>query len=158
MLLEWIQMQGLTLWLITVVSLALFVGTLLAIPVFVRRIPVDYLTRAQLPPDRFHRSQSAGRFLSRILRNLLGVMCIMAGVLMLVLPGQGLITILVGIMLVDFPGKFRLERRFLLQPTVFRSINWMRAQVNQPALHVPERDVPARGKATPLPERDNFQL
>jgi hypothetical protein len=158
MLLEWIQMQGFTLWLIAVVSLALFVGTLFAIPVFVRRIPVDYLTRAQPPSDRFHRSPSVGRFVSRIFKNLLGVMCITAGVVMLVLPGQGLITILVGIMLVDFPGKLRLERRFLLQPTVFRSINWMRAQVNQPALHVPERDVPARGKATPLPERDNFQL
>lgn len=151
---EWIQTQGLTPWLIVGGVLTAFVGSLLVIPLFVRRIPVDYLMRDSLPPAHFNRSQSAGRFLGRILKNLLGATCMVAGLAMLVLPGQGLITILVGIMLLDFPGKFTLERRFMLQPTVLRAINWIRAQANQPALLVPKRDTTARGNTARRPEHD----
>lgn len=136
MLSEWLQAHGILVGAFAIISLAAFVGTLIAIPLFVRNIPVDYLTREQPPPTE-GLSQSPVRFLSAILRNLLGLLCILVGLAMLVLPGQGLLTILVGVMLVDFPGKFTLERRLMLQPTVFRAINWMRAKTRKPALEAP---------------------
>jgi len=57
---------------------------------------------------------------------------------MLLLPGQGFITILIGIMLLNFPGKLSLELRIVQQPPVFRAINWMRARANQPSLQIPK--------------------
>jgi len=53
---------------------------------------------------------------------------------MLVLPGQGLLTILFGIALLDFPGKYRLERRIVSYPKVLNSINWIRKKANKKPL------------------------
>ena len=59
---------------------------------------------------------------------------------MLVLPGQGILTILIGLSLVEFPGKRRLEAKLVGQATVLSTINKMRAKFNKPPLILaPER-------------------
>jgi hypothetical protein len=73
----------------------------------------------------------------RLGKNLLGILIVLAGVAMLLLPGQGILTILIGLMLLDLPGKRRLERRLVQQPSVWRAINWMRAKAHKPALEWP---------------------
>ncbi len=73
-----------------------------------------------------------------VLKNLLGVALVGAGIVMLVLPGQGILTILIGVMLMDFPGKYALEKRLVSRPTVMRSLNWMRAKANRPPFLEPE--------------------
>jgi drug/metabolite transporter (DMT)-like permease len=74
-----------------------------------------------------------------MLKNLLGIIFILAGVAMLILPGQGILTILLGIMLMNFPGKHTLERRIVQQPAVLRAINWMRTKANHPELKLPNQ-------------------
>jgi len=56
--------------------------------------------------------------------------------LMLVLPGQGLLTIFVGLMLLDFPGKYQVERRAVSYKPILRSINWLRQRVGRDPLRV----------------------
>jgi hypothetical protein len=56
---------------------------------------------------------------------------------MLLVPGQGLLTIAVGLMLVDFPGKFRFERWLAVRPPVWRSINWLRKRAGRGPLERP---------------------
>jgi hypothetical protein len=67
-------------------------------------------------------------------KNLLGYILIAAGIVMLVLPGQGTLTILIGILLVDFPGKYRLERWVVGRGPVLQSINWFRRRAGRPPL------------------------
>ena len=55
-------------------------------------------------------------------------------ILMLVLPGQGLLTILVGLMLSDYPGKFKLRKRIIKTNLVLKTINWYRTKSNIPPL------------------------
>jgi len=57
-----------------------------------------------------------------------------AGIIMLVLPGQGIFTILIGIMLLNFPGKYRLERWIVARRPVLRSINWLRRRAGRAPL------------------------
>jgi len=64
---------------------------------------------------------------------------------MLLLPGQGLITILIGIMMLNFPGKLAMERRIVQQPTVLRAINWIRAKAARPVLQIHELSLIERG-------------
>ena len=45
---------------------------------------------------------------------------------MLITPGQGILTIIVGILLGDFPGKLRFERWLIAQAPVKQSLNWIR--------------------------------
>jgi hypothetical protein len=66
----------------------------------------------------------------------IGFVLLAAGIAMLVLPGQGILTMLIGISLVDFPGKRQLERKLIGQPAVLNAINKMRQRFGQPPLTV----------------------
>ena len=55
---------------------------------------------------------------------------------MLVLPGQGLFTIIIGLMLSNYPGKYFIERKFIALPSVLKTINWLRKKSNKPPLEV----------------------
>ena len=132
MLPEWLSDYETALWWLGALSVVCFIGTLIAIPMLVARIPVDYFTRHREPPGPIWRSVS--NLPSVVARNTLGVILILAGIAMLVLPGQGVLTILLGLMLMNFPGKHNLERQIIEQPTVLRAINWMRAKSNTPPL------------------------
>jgi hypothetical protein len=63
-----------------------------------------------------------------------GVIFILGGLAMLVLPGQGLLTIVIGVSLLDFPGKRVLERRLLSRPMVLQAINRLRQRFGRPPL------------------------
>jgi preprotein translocase subunit SecY len=110
---------------LVVFSIVAVVASVVLVPRFLAQLPVDYL-----------RSE-AGQTLSmpmRILRNLLGIVLVLLGIAMLLLPGQGLLTLLVGVLLVDFPGKHRLVVRALSRPKVLALVNKLRAHRGSPPL------------------------
>jgi hypothetical protein len=72
----------------------------------------------------------------RVLRNALGVLLVLLGLAMLVLPGQGLLTLAVGLMLVDFPGKHQLVVKLLSRPKVLGVVNKLRARHQAEPLRV----------------------
>lgn len=55
---------------------------------------------------------------------------------MLVLPGQGILTILIGLGIMNFPGKFAVERWFVERKGVMFSINWIRQKTKHPPLQL----------------------
>jgi hypothetical protein len=118
----------------------MFVGTLVAVPLVVARLPADYFTQAHPPAPA-----TGAHRLVRLGKNLLGLVIVLVGVAMLVLPGQGILTILIGLLLLDFPGKRRLERRLVQQPSIWRALNWMRAKAHQPVLERPPGETSTPG-------------
>ena len=62
---------------------------------------------------------------------IVGVSFLLIGLVMLVLPGQGLITILIGISLLPFPGKNKMEKNILSRKSVRSSLNWIRIKANK---------------------------
>jgi|TARA_B100001559_G_scaffold133068_1_gene111885 hypothetical protein len=74
--------------------------------------------------------------LSIIIKNILGYALIIGGILMLVLPGQGLFTIMIGLMLSNYPGKYFIEKRFIAIPSVLKTINWLRKKSDKPPLEI----------------------
>lgn len=117
-------------WLygLATVSLIFLVLSVLLIPYLVARIPADYflLTNMQATP----KSYSWRLIIWLLIRNLIGVLLILAGVAMLVLPGQGILTILAGLFIAKFPGKYKLERYIVCKPMVINSLNWIRRRQN----------------------------
>jgi hypothetical protein len=75
-----------------------------------------------------------------ILKNAFGAVLVLAGIAMLVLPGQGLLAILVGVMLANFPGKYALERRIISRPTVSKAVNRIRKMAGRPPLDIPAEE------------------
>jgi hypothetical protein len=69
-----------------------------------------------------------------ILKNVVGAVFLFAGFLMLFLPGQGVLTMLIGISMLDFPGKRKIEAKLIGQPTILGVINTMRRKYAKPPL------------------------
>jgi len=124
-------------WL-TGFSVVLFLGSLLAIPWLVARIPTDYFLPRSEGGNELRLKHPVASLIWRLLKNLLGGVLLLAGVLMLILPGQGLLTILLGIMLIDFPGKQRLELLIIRRPAIYRVISWIRRRSGRDELQYPE--------------------
>ena len=124
-----------------------FVGTLIVIPLLVVRIPTNYFIRKQ---QHLHlKNLSIARILLLIAKNITGLIFILAGIAMLVLPGQGVLTILLGIMLTNFPGKATFELQIVRQPNVLKAINWIRTRSNRPDLIVTHPETTADTDHTP---------
>lgn len=138
---RWIHAHETGLWWLGIGSAIAFVGILMAVPLWIARLPRDYFARESKSVSESASSWKRGlRSLRVIVRNMVGAVLIIAGLAMLVLPGQGILTILVGLMMTDFPGKRRVERRLIRRPAVARAINWIREKANRPPLEVPAND------------------
>jgi small-conductance mechanosensitive channel len=124
------------LWWVTGGSLLTLLLVLLAVPWVVARLPADYFVA-----ERRRRADESERAwhhpLLNILRNLLGAVLALLGLLMLLTPGQGLLTLLAGLLLMNFPCKYRLERWLVQRPGVFSGLNWLRGKVGKAAFEPP---------------------
>ena len=69
-----------------------------------------------------------------IIKNSIGLVLILFGILMLILPGQGVLTIITGLIFLDYPGKFRFERSLVRNKLILNSMNWIRRKLNKPDL------------------------
>ncbi len=138
---EWLKSllpEGWTAWHVAAAGVAVAV-----VSAVVSVVVIGYVV-AQLPPDYFVNPAARGpsqrhpvlRVLFAIVRNLCGWLLIGLGVLMSLpgIPGQGVLTILMGVMLVDFPGKRAAERWLLTRRGVLGGVNRLRAQLGKPPL------------------------
>ncbi len=120
-------------------SVVAFVVTLLVIPVLVINMPSSYFLDS--PPDAtsWHSRHPMIRVAVRFAKNILGILFVLAGIAMLVLPGQGILTLLIGLTLLDFPHKRDLELRIVRQRPVLWLINRMRNKAGREPLVLPQR-------------------
>jgi len=121
-------------------ALALWLGatalTLAVATMVVLRLPVTYFSE----DDAAHAARAASWRSPRGLgRNALGVILILLGVLLSVpgVPGQGLLMVLIGLMLVDFPGRRRVEKALARRPGILATVNRLRARFGRPPLLPP---------------------
>ena len=135
------QIDERLLWWLASLSLVLFVGTLAVVPWLVARIPPDYFVLERRGRRVLFADRPLLRMIALAIGNVLGVILILAGIAMLVLPGQGILTIVMGILLSSFPGKYRLERWIVSFQTVRRMIDVLRRRAGrEPLLFLDEID------------------
>ena len=130
---------GLITWQSVLVGVLVFVASFtvsLAIVSFIMvKIPEDYFHKDR-PRDLWSDKHPVIRYLGIIGKNLLGVVLVLVGILLSLpgVPGQGFLTILLGIMLLDFPGKRKLEHKIVSRPQVLETINKLRDKFGKPKL------------------------
>lgn len=107
-------------------SLLLLIGTIFLVPWLLARLPSDYFHNPHHIPLESLLTRPALRVVLLILKNCLGLILFLAGLSMLLLPGQGLLTLLVAVMLLDFPGKFALKKRIISVPRIQKTANHFR--------------------------------
>ena len=111
-------------------SFVILVFSALSIGFFIKKIPYDYFLKNERGITHYKNHSPIFWIIILVLKNIIGYCLILGGILMLVLPGQGLLTILVGLMLSDYPGKFKLEKRIIKTKLILKTINWYRAKSN----------------------------
>jgi len=125
--------------LLGAISVLVFVASLLTLPWLACRIPADYFTHRYRHPSAWHWQHPVLRLLLLLGKNLLGLMLLISGIIMLLTPGQGLLTIAMGVLLLDYPGKYQLERKLIARPLILRGINWLRSKRQHPPLKIEDR-------------------
>lgn len=133
-LLAWTKEHPAWIWGSMILSVALFAAAVLFAPRMVSRLPADFLVDER---RREPWPSSISGVVVWSLRNLVGLALLMAGVLMLVLPGQGVLSIVAALFLMTFPGKLRLKRWVLRQRSVLRAVNALRGRHGAPPLQDP---------------------
>lgn len=135
-----IHIPGLPVWAsVLVIAMAMAAVSIVVTAIALIYIPSDYFTDAAAH-RKVHYQHPIIRWAVRILRNILGWFLIALGIVLSFpgVPGQGLLTILLGVMLAEFPGKRRLEMKLIRMDRVRTAVDRLRARFGQPPLQVDE--------------------
>ena len=123
---EWLGVS-LAIWFVSIVV------TVVAVRYYLTWLPPDFFAKEHRPFDAWRQAHPL-MWMLFILKNVLGVLLLIAGIVMLVAPGPGLLAILISLAMLDLPGKRALERRILARPLVASVVNRMRAKAGQAPL------------------------
>lgn len=125
--------KDLIIWL-GLISMVIFFFSLLSIKWLVGMIPEDYFIRNGASKTKSN--NPVLWYFVLIFKNLFGYALIFGGIMMLILPGQGLFTIIIGLLLSNYPGKYKIEKKVIGIPSVLKSINWLRKKTNKPPIKI----------------------
>jgi len=137
---QWVRLrehEDLFAW-IAAVSLATLVVSALAVPFLIRRMPSDYFLEHSTGAEWMKRQHPFLRLTLLLLKNLLGAILVIGGLIMFVTPGQGILTLVVGLLLISFPGKRRFEVWLVKRKPIHRAIDWIRRRGGRPPIELPE--------------------
>jgi hypothetical protein len=127
------------IWLVAGSLLTLVIGCVIG-PWMILRLPADYFTYRRRQAVRATRRHPLVHLLMTSTKNLIGAILVVAGLCLFFLPGQGLITLLAGLVVMNYPGKFRLERWLVLRPRVLPALNWLRRRYGREPLQEPDEE------------------
>ena len=127
----WLSEQA-TMGTTVAAAVVLLVLSVLLASGVVMLLPADYFSRSRRNALTPSPRNSLLWIVIMVAKNALGFALLAAGVLMLFLPGQGVLTIVVGLLLMNFPGKYRLERWAVTRPGVLSLLNRCRLSLGKP--------------------------
>jgi len=120
----------------TIAAIIGSVASMILVPWIIVQIPPDYFTHPKRQHYLWEGQPPVIRWIFIFLKNVLGMLFLIAGIVMLFLPGQGILTIIVGLMLTDFPYKYKVEIWIIRHPSILRSINWLRKKAKRDPLKI----------------------
>ena len=115
--------------LVGIISTIVFIVSIALMPYLLGLIDVHYFVNL---PERALPINSLPQLLLIIIKSVLGFVLLIAGIIMLLTPGQGVICILLALFLMEFPGKHKLELKLIHHQPTFKTLNWLRAKAGKP--------------------------
>jgi hypothetical protein len=115
----------------TLIGLVGLLGSLIVVPWLLIKIPSDYFVAEKREKCPWGNCPPIIRLLLLVIKNIIGVVLILSGIIMLFIPGQGILTIMAGIVLMDFPYKYKIMRKIIKNSNILRFINKLREKANQ---------------------------
>ena len=125
----WLENNSYILFYLGIISVLIFIFSIVGLRLFIIAIPSDYFINKKRVSALRDSSILLWVFY-KIFKNIIGYIFIAIGLLALVLPGQGILMILIGLMMSDYPKKFDLEKKIIKINTVRKGVNWIRVKSN----------------------------
>lgn len=119
-------------------SLGTLIVSFITVPVVIRRMPHDYFLETSEGAEAIRKQHPVLRISFLILKNLLGSILVLGGLIMFVTPGQGVLTLVIGLLLMNFPGKRWLEIRLIRLKPLKRAVDWMRHRAGSRPIELPD--------------------
>lgn len=131
----WLAQHSGAIAVIAPISFLLLLASVLATPWVLAKLPANYFSK---PPSV--KPLSVGRLVMSVIKTILGIIIVLTGMVLMVTPGPGLVCLVLGLVLCEFPGKHSLLRRVIRQPSVFSTLNWLRKKASKPPFLLPAAD------------------
>ena len=137
-IISWSSMNSDLIFLLGSLSIFILIISVFMMVLIISFLPEDYFKseNRNLISSVQNSRYPLLKLLVLITKNFFGILLLLSGILMLVLPGQGILTIITGLVFMDYPGKYKFERKLLRQKGVINSINWIRSRLSKPLLKV----------------------
>ena len=137
-IISWSSMNSDLLFLLGSLSIFILIISVFMMVLIISFLPEDYFKseNRNLISSVQNSRYPLLKLLVLITKNFFGILLLLSGILMLVLPGQGILTIITGLVFMDYPGKYKFERNLLKQKGVINSINWIRSRLSKPPLKI----------------------
>ena len=137
-IISWLSMNSDLLFLLGSLSIFILIISVFMMVLIISFLPEDYFKseNRNLISSVQNSRYPLLKLLVLITKNFFGVLLLLSGILMLVLPGQGILTIITSLVFMDYPGKYKFERKLLRQKGVINSINWIRSRLSKPSLKI----------------------
>lgn len=136
---HWMEVNRDWLSWLGIASFTMVILSLIVVPLLVIRMQEDYFLENRNPRKSLKKQHPVLRMTGLIAKNLTGGLLVISGVLLSLplVPGQGLLTVLIGLAIMDFPGKRRLEIWLVKRKPVAWAIRKLREKANRPPLFLP---------------------
>lgn len=126
------------IWIITIITISTFIGSIVIIPLVIINLSPEYFRERH--HSMYQYKHPLIRYFVLFLKNILGYILLILGFIMLFIPGQGLLSITLGLFLINFPGKKKLERKFFSYPKINHVINTIRRKAGKEPIHFTENN------------------
>lgn len=136
-LMEWAAANNKLIAVAAMVGGALFAGTAAAVPFLINMLPADYFMKEKRARQMKSVCGAAFSIIIIIIKNLAGIILFAAGFALLFMPGQGLLTIFISLVLLDFPGKWKMQKRLIRNRKISAAVNWVRKKGGKEEIQVP---------------------
>ena len=123
-----------------IITAAFFIGTALSVPFLINLLPSDYFMKENRRESFDSIASRLFFYLVFIIKNTAGIILFFCGFILLFMPGQGLLTILLSLVLLDFPGKWKLQKKLIRRKKVSAAVNWIRRRGGKPEIAIPGDD------------------
>jgi len=131
---DWLKEHTSLLKYAGLISLITFFGTILLMGILILIIPTDYFSNPKRRKSYLITRRPLLGIVLLTVKNLIGLIFLIVGFLLLFMPGQGVLTILIGVVLMNFPGKYRIERKLVQRPGILQGINKIRGKFHRPQI------------------------
>lgn len=121
-----------------VFSVLFFLVGITLIPYLILKIPYDYFNYSSKKAYFSNKREIAVYYLKMILRNIAAFLLFLIGVILLFIPGQGLLTIFLSLLLADIPGKYKIEKYMIKKEKIYNMLNGFRQKHGVKPFVLPE--------------------